>query len=570
MRNPLSPIILFTYNRPWHTRQVIDALAQNMEAKDSILYVYCDGAKENSIADNLVKIEEVRNIVNSENRFKEVIIKFQKKNKGLANSIIDGVTAVVNSHGKVIVLEDDNVVGKYFLEFMNKGLDMYQDEESVYGVTGYCFPFNGKIRDTTYFLPIMSSWGYGTWANRWSKINFDGRGLLDQVISKKIGNKLDFGSLGYYQMLKDQVAGENDSWAVRFYVSMYLNKGVFLYPNVSLLTNIGFDGTGVHCSLDASKNHNGNLEKNVNITIRKVEVLLKKNIIECFKIGELKSKTKMTIRVKRKIIRLIAPEIIQLIKRKFRVPKNDEKQFISSFPRYTKTTVKLKGFEIVIPDNASFLFMQNEIFNENIYQFKTINPNPYIIDGGANIGLATIYLKLLYPSAEIIAFEPDPEIYKILDHNTKVFDFTNVELVQKGLWDENKKLSFKTEGADAGLIADIDKTVFATEMIDVVSLRPYLQKQVDFLKLDIEGAETVVLKDIAEELDVVQRIFVEYHSFVGQPQSLNEIIAILTKANFRIHVSSPGLSSRAPFMGLNVYNNMDMQLNIYGFKNNLL
>lgn len=267
--------------------------------------------------------------------------------------------------------------------------------------------------------------------------------------------------------------------------------------------------------------------------------------------------------------RLLAPELIQFLNRKLkRKIKNEEINFLE-IPRYTKTTVDLRGHQIIIPDGASFQFMHKEIFVEEIYKFKTLNPEPYIIDGGANIGLATIYLKLLYPSSKLIAFEPDANIFDILKTNVESFNFNNVELVKKGLWSENTELLFISEGADAGLVADIDTTAIPTETIEVTSLVPYLKFKVDFLKLDIEGSETIVLKDIKDCLNNVDRIFIEYHSFVGQDQSINEIIDILIKADYRLHISSPGLSSKSPFVNVHVYNNMDMQLNIYGFKKNL-
>lgn len=567
MKNQFAPVVLFTYNRPWHTKQTLEALMGNEYADESILYIYCDGPKEAASDETIKNIKEVRTVIREKKWCKEVIIKERTANLGLANSVIQGVTEVIEKHGKVIVLEDDILTGKFFLKFMNEGLNTYEKEEKVYGVTGYTFPSTKRVKDPTYFLPIMSSWGYGTWVDKWRSINFNGQELLHIVETNNIKNKLHFGTLNLYQMLKDQVSGKNDSWAVRFYVSMFLNKGLFLFPNTSLLKNIGFDGTGVHCGLDISKVHESKYENHTEILIQKKKVLLQKNIIKSFEVGELKSNLRITTRFKRRFVRLFAPEIIQLVKRKFKVNPKEKVQSLNSFPRYTKTTAWLENHEIIIPDSASFLFMQKEIFNENIYKFKTSNPIPYIIDGGANIGLATIYLKRLFPFSKIIAFEPDPEIYKILESNIKVFNFTDVELVQKGLWDEHTTLLFKSEGADGGIIADVDRSVSATEKIEVISLRPYLKKTVDFLKLDIEGAETIVLKDIKDDLDKVQRIFIEYHSFVNQPQSLNEIIDILTKAKFRIHVSSPGLSSKAPLMGLNIYNNMDMQLNIYGFKN---
>ena len=221
---------------------------------------------------------------------------------------------------------------------------------------------------------------------------------------------------------------------------------------------------------------------------------------------------------------------------------------------------------ITLPDSASFLFMYREIFLDHIYKFASDSVSPYIIDAGANIGLATIYFKELYPQAEVVAFEPDEKIYNILQANLRSFGFEDITIEKKGLWNKNDVLNFTSEGADAGFISEVSDSRGMTNSIEVVSLNSYLYKKVDFLKLDIEGAETVVLKDIRENLDIVERIFIEYHSFVDKKQTLNEIINLLTNSGFRIHINAPGLTSKMPFVDINTYNNMDMQLNIYGFK----
>lgn len=270
--------------------------------------------------------------------------------------------------------------------------------------------------------------------------------------------------------------------------------------------------------------------------------------------------------IKKNVRKLFAPEIIQLVQRKIRASQKSKDNFLDK-PRYTELRLNLFGKKIIIPDNASFSFMHSEIFEEEIYKFITSNPEPYIIDGGANIGLASIYFRYLYPSSRIVAFEPDPTIFKILNYNLKKFNFNRIDLVQKGLWNCETKLNFLSEGADAGLITELDKSRSSLLEIETISLKKYLNQPVDFLKLDIEGAETVVLKDIENDLDKVERIFVEYHSFVNQPQTLNEIINILKRANFRVYMSIPGNNSiRSPFLGLIPYNNMDFQLNIFGVK----
>ncbi len=566
----LAPVVLFTYNRPWHTEQSLNALMQNELADKSTLYIYCDGPKKNISRKEINSIKEVRRIVRKNNWCKEVIIFEKDENLGLANSVIGGVTEIIEKYGKVIVLEDDIITGNHFLEFMNSGLECYKDEERVYGVSGYCFPASKRIKDSTFFLPVMSSWGYGTWADRWSKINFNGNELLNEVHLRNIELNINFGRLNYYQMLKEQVSGKIDSWAVRFYVSMYLDKGVFLYPNTSLLQNIGLDGSGVHSKKGDSKIYNDTFKKNVSIKVDKRNVNLNNKIIESIKSGGLNMQDEWKKKTKKRLKKIVAPELIQLVKRKSKFYKNKEEKRFINLPRYTKCEVTLLGKTIVVPDNASYLFMRKEIFDDNIYKFQSSKKDPYIIDGGANIGLATIYFKLLYPSSKIVAFEPDTDIFDMLKTNVKAFDLQGVELVKMGLWNENTTLSFKSEGADGGLITDLDEKAVETESIEVISLKPYLNKTVDFLKLDIEGSETNVLKDIEKQLENVDRIFVEYHSFAGQPQTLNIIVNILSNAKFRLYMSIPGDNSlKSPFLGLRNYNNMDFQLNIFGFKEGL-
>ena len=247
----LAPVVLFVYNRPEHTRQTLEALSKNDLADQSVLHVFADGPKTNASLADLNKIAEVRELIREQNWCKQLLITEAKENLGLAQSVIQGVTQIINKHGKVIVLEDDIVTHHSFLKYLNAMLETYANEPSVYGVTGYKFPSNSSIPENTYFLPVMSSWGYGTWLDRWNQINFDGQELLSLVRKRRIGNKLQFGRFDFFQMLKDQVAGRIDSWAVRFYVSMRLKDGVFLFPNKSLIHNIGFDGSGVHSGTDA-------------------------------------------------------------------------------------------------------------------------------------------------------------------------------------------------------------------------------------------------------------------------------------------------------------------------------
>lgn len=560
----LAPIILFVYNRPEHTRKTLEALSLNELAALSTLYIYSDGAKEHCSIDQLKLIQQTRNVIKENKWCGEVNIIESAINKGLANSVIEGVTEILQKNDSVIVLEDDIITENGFLKFMNQSLELYKDQERVFGISGYKFDTVKPINQSTYFLPVMSSWGYATWSNKWLKIDFNATRLNQQVFDRNLKEQMKFGSLDFYKMLQLQISGRLDSWAVRFYTSMLLQNGLFLYPKRSLLRNIGFDGSGVHCQTkERVVQHIA-----TSIIPKKIAVKVDSKIYNKFQTHHVDKR--ITVKnLKKKLKRAIAPELLLYYRRKKNHNKSDQFDKLRKTPRFVQTTFNLDAKKIIVPDAASFNFMYEEIFVQEIYKFTTQSNMPYIIDGGANIGLATLYFKKLFPNSEIIAFEPDTQIFKTLEKNIKSFGLKNITLMKYGLWNKNETLNFYTEGADGGTIDQERKNSGKFESIEVQSLLPYLNKTVDFLKLDIEGAESVVIKDIESHLYNVNRIFVEYHSFVRQTQNLGEIISILENSGFRLHINAPGLSSKQPFQNLKVYNNMDMQLNIYGIREKL-
>lgn len=239
-----------------------------------------------------------------------------------------------------------------------------------------------------------------------------------------------------------------------------------------------------------------------------------------------------------------------------------ERARLAGMPRYVETTTDLPGFKFKIPDAASFLASWEEIFDREIYNFSPTNDTPRILDCGANVGVSALYFRKHFPKAKITAFEPDPKIFAYLQANLSG-NAATVELVAKGVWSSNATLRFQSEGADAGRI----DSVTGSNVIEIstVRLRDYLNEDVDFLKIDIEGAETEVLLDIAPCLQNVRNIFVEYHSFAGQPQTLGKLIQTLIEAGFRIQVHPMKIASQ-PFIEVNSHLGMDMQLNIYGYR----
>jgi len=244
--------------------------------------------------------------------------------------------------------------------------------------------------------------------------------------------------------------------------------------------------------------------------------------------------------------------------------KKYELNRIKKLPRFKESSTKLLGNKIEFPDSASFISMYKSIIKKEIYKFHTDNATPYIIDAGANIGLSVIYLKKLYPKSEIFAFEPDISISDFLESNINSFNLDNISIIKKALWNKDGYKKFYSQGADGGSFENVKENKSINE-VETVRLRDYLNKKVDFLKIDIEGAETDVLEDCQDLLLNVENLFVEYHSFVDKPQTLHLILEILHKNGFRVHVH-PELISRKPFIKKRTFSIFDLQLNIFAYR----
>lgn len=248
------------------------------------------------------------------------------------------------------------------------------------------------------------------------------------------------------------------------------------------------------------------------------------------------------------------------------VQKEKELEKLKNAPRYTPISTSILGKPLSLVDGKSFYYSYREICEDEIYKFISDQPNPLIIDCGSNIGLSILYLKQLYPQSKIIGFEADPTVYKTLKANLQSFGYEDIEIYNKALWKEETTLEFAVEGADGGRVAQNEDESFNGRVkVPTVCLSNYLSQPVDFLKLDIEGAETEVIKECADCLHQVKNLFVEYHSFWEQPQTINEILSILKNANFRVSISSQ-LASRQPFVKQPLQLGMDLQLNIFAYR----
>jgi hypothetical protein len=239
----LAPVALFAWQRPAHTQRVISALAANPEAPETDVFAFVDGPRHDRESEH---VAEVIRIAEAATGFRSVSVRVAARNLGLSRSITGGVTDVLQHSDRVIVVEDDIVVSRSFLGYMNSHLELYANDDSVASVHGYVYPHSHEL-PPTFFIAGADCWGWGTWRRAWEHYRPDGRALLEELTRRGLLATFDFGgTAGYVDMLRDQIAGRNDSWAVRWYASALLCGMYTLYPNRSLATNIGADGSGSH------------------------------------------------------------------------------------------------------------------------------------------------------------------------------------------------------------------------------------------------------------------------------------------------------------------------------------
>ena len=239
----LAPIILFVYNRPEHTKKTINALKLNKLASESTLFIFADGNK--NVKDRN-SVNEVRSYISTITGYKEINITLRDENLGLADSVISGVTEVIEKYGKAIVLEDDIVTSTYFLKFMNEALNFYEKDKRIYSISGYNFPIEipKEYQHKIYISPRPSSWGWATWKNRWEKVDWNPIEITLLKNKRSLNSLMDKAGKDLAPMLLKSVEGKINSWSARFTYSQIKNETYSIFPVKSLVKNIGADATG--------------------------------------------------------------------------------------------------------------------------------------------------------------------------------------------------------------------------------------------------------------------------------------------------------------------------------------
>jgi len=518
----LAPIILFVYNRPVHTQQVLDALAKNKEAKDSLLYIYCDAAKKDTPSCDLEKINQVKIVVEKESRFKKIVIHKQTENKGLAQSIINGVTEVINKHQKAIVLEDDIVVSPTFLNYMNTALNYFGNKKEVFHINGFNNESNLQffLKDT-YFLHFMSCWGWATWKDRWDKIILDHNYFYQKLkANPKTFSKFNYdNALTFDRQLKANIDGKINTWAILWFSTVFFNSGLCLTPKYSMVENIGMDGSGVNCDVTSVyqkvyKNRVVNFENSIKKVAFKETLIAKKHLQLFYKYG---SKFNLFDFLKLKLKRVIK-KMINLVKVMIGMSKDHLREKVQCNKKWCGN--EYGGF-----------YIHPNILDENsiIYSFGIGEDVSFDID------IINQY------NAQVFGFDPTPKSINWINRqklpaNFHFYDF-GIDII-------NGKKEFNLPDNDEHVSGSIfnPKHVSKGKKVEVQmrSLTSILKElnhnSIDILKMDIEGSEYDVLLNILDSKIEIGQILVEFHDrfFPEEKLKSKKIVKALQKNGYTI------------------------------------
>ena len=270
--NNLAPVIIFTYNRLDTLMIVIENLQKNILASETEIFIFSDQAKKEK---DIQAVTEVREFLYRVAGFKSINIIERKENYGLARNIIEGVTDIINKYEKVIVLEDDLITSKNFLNYMNDTLEFYKNDDSIFAISGFCWDLATlkNLDDDTFIAYRPASWGWATWKDQWENIDWNIKDYETFIKDKKAIKKFNRGGMDMARMLRHFKEGKNNSWAIRWAYAMSKQNKYCIYPKISKVQNIGFGDTATHCTgehihktmLDDSKNTKFKFSKNLEI-----------------------------------------------------------------------------------------------------------------------------------------------------------------------------------------------------------------------------------------------------------------------------------------------------------------
>ena len=561
----IPPILLLAFNRPETTKRVLATLRK---LKPYRIFVAIDGPRQKIKGEKML-CDEVKSLVLDSIDWEcDLKTLFREENLGCGKAVSSAITWFFDHVESGIILEDDCLPDPSFFWFCQELLEYYESDERVMHIGGNNFQEpNFSIEYSYYFSLYNHIWGWATWKRAWEKYDYELRDLESFLNSRKFKDLFQREEEVNFWKETFRSSTSIDTWDFQWLFAIWKSSGLCIHPSVNLVSNIGFGEGATHTT---EVNHFANLPSYEISNIEHPDKIERNLAADTntfdYVFNPITEKTasspqKMIDKVKS----VLKNTKNKIFPRNPNIHEEDPYSYLLDIPRYQSEEIELFGKSFTIADGMSFYYSYKEIFQDNIYKFQADGDTPVIFDCGSNYGTSIVYFKQLYPNCDLISFEADPNIFLHLERNVKAFGLDRVKLNPYALFDKEDFIEFNVEGADGGSLFDNNST--NSIKVETKTLSSYLREydSVDFLKMDIEGAELAVFQEAGNHLGSVKRMFIEYHSFRNRKQELQELLSILSDNGFRYYIQTQ-FSSRNPFLNIEFQNGMDLQLNISAVK----
>jgi len=511
-----TPIVFLAYKRIEETSKSLEAIKK---VKPNELFIVADGPKEPKEAKKVSAVlAYIKNFIDWKCNIRWNV---SKKNMGLSVRVSSGISWAFKFCDRAIIVEDDCVADSSFFIFCEELLEKYKNNNNVGCITGNNFQNEQKRGNASYyFSDFPHCWGWATWKNTWKHYDhkFKCWNKAKLHISKNFGAK----GLNYFRIIKKKVElGEMDSWAFRWTFSLWARQMLTATPQKNLVHNIGCGEDATH-----TKSLNAPIQRNLLFPLTHPPKISKIQKADLYVINN-----HFNISNPPKINRFLEKDYALILKKK----------------RFTSFFTNFKGRKIKCLDSEALLQQNKEIFGNEIYKFRSNVESPRIIDIGANIGLCIIYLKELYPKAEITAFEPNSKRFHASKYNLSSFKLQNVKILNTACTQEDGFVYCPSNPSGKEIINE-HRLEPNFKKIQSIKLSKFLEKPVDFLKIQAKGFELDILTECRKKLTNVRNLFLEYHYSLNQKQDLSSILRTLEDAGFSYHIEQNRDQRNSPIL----------------------
>jgi len=557
-----TPVAFILFRRPETTARVWEKIR---EARPAKLFLIADGGRNE---EEWEKCRAARKVVETIDWDCEVHRNFSDTNLGCRDRVVSGLDWVFEQVEEAIILEDDCLPSTSFFRFCEELLVRYDKQSKVMMISGNNFSKNAALTSKSYFFSIYSHiWGWATWRRAWM-LHDDSMKEWPRFSQTKKWKACfrDRATRSYWKGILDRAYNGEWAWDHRWWFTCMQN-GYAICPIVNLVTNIGFDSFGTHTkSIEDTKMEVS--ASAISFPLDHPDAIKRDFYLEvqASPAAKLKNNLPFCARVLSRIMKhLRSSHWWKFVRNANYRRVHNELHNLQKLADHGIKSSCLVLPSIAYTHGPTLVTLYEEIFIRELYYFNTKKLQPVILDAGANIGLATIFWKKIFPKAKITCFEPDLKATKCLKENIRNHYLKNIEVVKAALGCSNGFVNFDSRGGASGRISDAIEPDAHLQRVPQVRLRDYLNEPIDLLKLDVEGSESSILEDCADRLNFVSNLYIEYHSFKDTTPTLSRVLNILQNSGFDYTIES-NVQRHRPLCARPDWDGITMALHIFAWR----